>query len=168
MKYQVVHDKVKREVQALADGATVPAGFTKLEDITHPDTDVLGAAVNHVLYQHVQDVLYRKLNEQDMQRLKMTWPGKVLATGLTASPANLNTAKAGTEVTVTVTAAPAAAVVENLDVQIFNGKSGKSFVRLVKRRGNVYTFACVRPGESSIRFTDQTTGLYVIVPVKVS
>lgn len=85
MKYTVLWNKTTRELRVAAADATA-AGFTKLGDINHPDaTDTLGPQVSHVLYQHVEDLLY-KSGEEDMQRLKLTWPGKVVAQFISTDP----------------------------------------------------------------------------------
>lgn len=40
------------------DGTALSAGYTKVGTYDHPETDKLGPSVSHVLYHHVQEVLY--------------------------------------------------------------------------------------------------------------
>ena len=50
----------KRLVKVDADGTALESGYTKIGTFEHPEnTDPRGPAVNHVIYHHVQDALYK-------------------------------------------------------------------------------------------------------------
>lgn len=69
---QLAYNAKTKEAKIQKPGAAVGAGFTDLGDFHHPNpSDELGFDGNHVLYHHVQDMLY-KVGEQNMQAVKIS------------------------------------------------------------------------------------------------
>lgn len=112
MKYQVAlndTNPLAPLVQVLASAASIPDGYTKIGEFDHPgELDSLGPAVSHVVYQHVQELMYKvephKIRLENLQFTHITWPGKVVATAV-AVPDQFG--KAGTAVQLTATTTPA-------------------------------------------------------------
>lgn len=52
-------EKPKRLVLVQTDGTALPSGYTKVGTYHHPDDDELGYSGSHVMYHHVQEVLYK-------------------------------------------------------------------------------------------------------------
>ena len=68
---QLAWNATTRVVTAQSDGDVLPAGSIKLPDYIHDGVgDVFGSTVNHVLYHHVQDALY-KIGELNMQTISI-------------------------------------------------------------------------------------------------
>lgn len=95
-------------VQVLASATAIPGGYTEIGTFEHPGLDTQGPEVSHVIYQHVQELMY-KVNPipdglQNLQFTHITWPGKVVATAVTVADQNVD---AGTETQLTPVFTPA-------------------------------------------------------------
>ena len=99
--YQVAFNVNTKVASVQTKGDAPPTGSVKVGEFRHPNpNDILDPAVNHVTYQHVQDVLYRwkgadPLGWQDMQRV--TIENYVALTGIAIAPATVTLSLAGTK-----------------------------------------------------------------------
>lgn len=88
----------------------LPGGSVEAGQYTHPDpTDELSRSeYSHVTFQHVQDILYRFAEWQDMQAIKIVDDTIVKATAITLAPVNL-TVGVGQQSTLVPTVTPSGA-----------------------------------------------------------
>lgn len=88
----------------------LPGGSVEAGQYTHPDpTDELSRSeYSHVTFQHVQDILYRFADWQDMQAISIVDDTIVKATTITVAPANL-TLGVGTQTALMPTVTPSGA-----------------------------------------------------------
>lgn len=92
-------------VQVLASAAGTPGGYTAIGTFEHPGLDTLGAEVSHVIFQHVQELMYKRVPSlQNLQMTHITWPGKVVATAVAQTNKFVD---AGSETQLTATFTPA-------------------------------------------------------------
>lgn len=106
MKYQVVLDarvKTGLLVQVIGAAAGIPANFTKIGEFDHVGSDLFGPEVSHVVFQHVQELMYKQ-GYLDMGIVHITWPGKVVGTAVAV--AAFGPVIAGTETQLTATTTP--------------------------------------------------------------
>ena len=160
MKYQVVYGAAAKEVQVIAEDASVPAGFKLLQTFEHPKNDTLMKhSVSHVLYSHVQEALYHEGIETS-QLLKITFPAEVVPSFISGGPTTLDVV-AGTEGVLEVYSFPT----ELSDIRY-------SFIaniseKVLKINLNTGKWAAVGPGKGSIRIEHVSTGVHVDIPVVV-
>lgn len=103
MKTQIAFNASTKEVKLQMPGDAVGAGFVDLGDVDHPNAaDTLGSNVNHVIYHHIRDELY-KLGELNMGIISITG---IPVTGLSSLPATSAKAPAATQ-QMTLTFTPA-------------------------------------------------------------
>ena len=102
--YQVAFNVNTKVATVQTKDDALPSGSVKAGEFHHPNpNDILGPAVNHVTYHHVQDVLYRwkdadPLGWQDMQRVKIEVDTSYVAlTGIAIAPATVTLSLAGTK-----------------------------------------------------------------------
>jgi len=73
-------------VQVLASGASIPGDYTNIGTFEHPGLDTMGPEVSHVIFQHVQELMYKvsphNIALENLQNTHITWPGKVVATAV--------------------------------------------------------------------------------------
>ena len=96
---QIAYNATTKVATVQTKGDAAPAGSTIIANTVPHNTegDVLEAGVNHVLYHHVQDALY-KVGEQDMQSVRIDWDITYIAlTGLSSTPATVTLAPAATQ-----------------------------------------------------------------------
>lgn len=74
--YQVAYKASDGTVKIQPDGVSAGSGFVDIGSFDHFDDpdDELGHNDNHVLFHHVQDLLYTEEGEQNMQRVSITIP----------------------------------------------------------------------------------------------
>lgn len=111
--YQVAFNVNTKVATVQANGDALPAGSVKTGVFHHPNpNDILGPAVNHVTFHHVQDVLYRwkgadPLGWQNMQVVKIEVDTAYVAlTSIAIAPATVTLSLAGTntqQLTITTT-----------------------------------------------------------------
>lgn len=111
MQYKVVINRTNKLaplVQVLAAATATPGGYTSLGTFEHPGLDTMGPEVNHVIYQHVQELMYKAdpldIQLQNLQFTHITWPGKVVATAVAQTNKFV---EAGTETQLTAVTTPA-------------------------------------------------------------
>lgn len=82
--YQLAWNPTTKVALIQADNAAVPGGSTDIGSFTHADVEPAATGkpenyefdVNHVIYQHVRDLLYKQ-GWEDMQRVKIQLAGGV-------------------------------------------------------------------------------------------
>lgn len=101
--YQVAFNVNTKVATVQTKGDALPSGSVKAGVFHHPNpNDILGPAVNHVTFHHVQDVLYRwkgadPLGWQNMQIVKIEIDTNYVAlSGITIAPATVTLSLAGT------------------------------------------------------------------------
>ncbi|QHJ81339.1 MAG: hypothetical protein [Bacteriophage sp.] len=135
------------QVRLTADAA--PGGaFVKLIDIVHEPLDNLpgaeGRDVSHVIYQHVQEALYRLHGVQNMQLITITTGGAYIPIQRVFVDQGINRLGYGIENTVTVTLDPENATNDGVSFT----PSNPGLVTVVANTGNgVYTFKGANKGE---------------------
>lgn len=96
---QIAYNAATKVATVQTKGDAPPTGSTVLQNnITHNATgDVLESGVNHVLYHHVQDALY-KIGQLDMQSVRIDLDIVYTAlTALSSTPATVTLAVAATQ-----------------------------------------------------------------------
>lgn len=98
MELQVAYNSLTGSAVVQNSGEAVPANHVSAGTFTHPDEDLLGPNVNHVLYHHVRDLLYFA-KELNMQRVTITNEADlpVAVTGVTATPETAEIVVAATQ-----------------------------------------------------------------------
>lgn len=96
MQYKVVinaTNKLAPLIQVLAGTTATPGGYTSLGTFEHPGLDTEGPEVSHVIFQHVQELMYLSdpdnIQLQNLQFTHITWPGKVVATAVALADQSL-------------------------------------------------------------------------------
>lgn len=94
--YKVLYNATTKEakVRLNADGAAAGSGFVNIGTFNHPkgegEPETLGSEVNHVIFQHVQEMFYLEEGEQNMQAVKIIEYRKTIpVTGISTSPATI-------------------------------------------------------------------------------
>lgn len=177
MKYDLYYSAATKEARLVTASATA-AGMELIGSIFHgnpDDQDYDESAVlisgnempdiSHVVWQHVQKMLYKSKGIQDMLPIKLTWPGKVQPTAL--SIANVTKA-AGSEDVVKVVSTPADISIKDytfalhdpneFGVARLNGKIGHDRVKV----------SFMRKGTVEIEVTHNPTGLRATGKIIVS
>ena len=96
---QIAYNATTKVATVQTKGDAPPAGSTIINNNLPHNTegDPLEAGVNHVLYHHVQDALY-KVGQQDMQSVRIDWDTVYKAlTGISSTPATVTLAVAATQ-----------------------------------------------------------------------
>lgn len=105
MKTQIAFNASTKVVKLQMPGDAEGEDFSDLGDVDHPSAaDPLGSTVNHVLYHHIRDEMY-KLGELNMQIITIT---DTPVTALSSLPATSAKAPAATQ-QMTLTFTPATA-----------------------------------------------------------
>lgn len=105
------------------------AAFTKIGEFDHEaQTDVLGFSVNHVLFQHIQDIVYHwneanpsqasffPDNITDLQKYAIIFDEPTAVTGLTQTGSLTRELDVGQRVSIPLTVAPATAYLRSYRV----------------------------------------------------
>ena len=158
MQYKVVYKSLTGDAQVLASNAAVPAGFVDAGNFSHPDTDLLESQNSHVVFQHVRDRVLT-LGEQNMQRVNIVWPSKVVATAVSIGAASL-TLMAGQEQQLTPTYTPAAVSQPGVSYHMLD-----EHVAQISPQGLV---AAVGPGHTILTVTVDDGGAILRIPVTVN
>lgn len=115
--YNVSYDRVNKIAYVL-DGSTVGPDAVAVGTIEHDDEDDLGYGINHVLFHHVQELLYHRSvanpaqsamfpnNIHDMANVTIL--REILPVGIEATPATVSLVEGATQ-QITVASLPAAA-----------------------------------------------------------
>lgn len=131
---QVAWNKTTRTATVQLDGAGLPSGSELAGKYVHPDTsDALSRnQYSHVTYQHVQDIMYRKYNWQDMQPVVIVDTTVVKATALAIAPASLILVMGQVATKLVPTITPANATDTRVDFS-----SDNPLIAVVDKFGNV-------------------------------
>ena len=168
MKYDLYYSAATKEARLVTAGSAA-AGMELIGSIFHgrpDDQDYNESAVlisgnempdiSHVLWQHVQKMLYKSKGIQDMLPIKLTWPGKVQPTALHMFDV---TKTAGSEAVVKVVSVPSDISIKDYTFALhdpnksgvarLNGKIGHDMVKV----------SFMRKGIVEIEVTHNPTGL---------
>lgn len=163
--------KLKQTVQIrLAADAAPAAPFVALGDVIHePVDDNLSGAqktdISHVLFQHVQEQVYKQFGIQDMGLINIVYSGGFKVLNSVYVDQGANRLGLGIENTITVRLNPTDAttdgVVFNVDVP--------ELVTVTANTGNgVFKFKGIKKGWVNIRVRVKGTQFEQIVPVEFS
>ena len=87
-KYQVAFNSTTKKAMIQSVGSDIPSGSTNIGTFDHDDSaDGLGPEVNHVLYQHVRDLLYFQ-KEYNMQIVSIITQAGIPVTAITVAPSS--------------------------------------------------------------------------------
>ncbi|MNF39602.1 Bacterial Ig-like domain (group 2) [compost metagenome] len=150
-----------RVATVLLTATALPGGSVSAGTYTHPDpTDALGRdQYGHVTFHHVQELLYKFADEQDMQSVTIVDNSRVQSTGLTVTPGDLLMAVGGTAQLAPVIA-PAGA-----DEQRLTYTTDGSLIAEVSNKGEVQAYA-VGKTNLTVRTIDGSMAT-VTIPVEV-
>lgn len=117
--------KLNRVVQIQLQSDAAPAApFVLLGDINHEEPDNANGmqrySINHAIYQHVQEQLYRQHGIQDMQRVDITHAGGFVLIERVVVDTGNNHVAVGEETTITVSFVPANATHDPVQFTISN------------------------------------------------
>lgn len=168
MNYDLYYSAATKEARLVTAGSAA-AGMELIGSIFHgkPDDQDYGESavyisdnkmpdISHVVWQHVQKMLYKSRGIQDMLPIKFTWPGKVQPTALYIADV---IEVAGSEAFAMVTPTPADISIKDytfaihdpngLGIARLNGKIGHDWVRV----------SAIHKGTAEIEVTHNPTGL---------
>ena len=125
-----------RVATVLLTATALPGGSVSAGTYTHPDTnDAMGRdQYGHVTFHHVQELLYKFADEQDMQSVTIVDNSRVTSTGLTVTPGDVLLGVGGTAQLAPVIA-PAGA-----DEQRLTYTSDNSEVVMVDSKGVIQAY----------------------------
>lgn len=159
MKYKVFLDELNKTIKVDLDSAEASGSEKLIGTIDHPDADDdLGFRVNHVLYQHLQDLLYKQ-KIYTSQGYVIQWPAKVVATAMEAVPSPIK-GTAGDQIKLEISLTPLGVA----DPAITFASQDRRFAD-VDTVGNVSLF---KEGTTNIRVFHQPSGSILVVPVIIA
>lgn len=159
MKYKVFLDELNKTIKVDLDSAAASGSERLIGTIDHPDSDDdLGFRVNHVLYQHLQDLLYKQ-KIYTSQGYVIQWPAKVVATAMEAVPTTIE-GTAGDQIKLEISLTPLGVA----DPAITFASQDRRFAD-VDTVGNVSLF---KEGTTNIRVFHQPSGSILEVPVIIA
>lgn len=159
MKYKVFLDELNKTIKVDTESAEASGTQKLIGLIDHPEADDdLGFRVNHVLYQHLQDLLYKQ-KIYTSQGYVIQWPAKVVATAMEAVPSSIE-GTAGDQIKLEISLTPLGVA----DPAVTFASQDRRFAD-VDTVGNVSLF---KEGTTNIRVFHQPSGSILEVPVIIA
>lgn len=158
---KLAYNPTTKVATVLLSATALPSGSVDIGTFTHPDGDdhLSRSARSHVLFHHIQEMVYKRYGEQDMKSVTIVDNTSVLVTGLTVAPTTVKIEVGKTQQlipTVTPTGA---------DNQNVTYNSDNTDVAMVSRTGLITGYA-VGKTQVNVRTVDGS-GKLVSVPVEV-
>lgn len=154
------------EVRLLADAAPA-APFVVLGDLTHEETNDNASgmqkhAISHVIYQHVQEALYKQHQVQDMQRITIKNAGAFRLLESLHVDAGQTSVKPTEKITIKITPVPANATVDGYYV-IANDPS---LVTITDKTGGVFEAVFASANNTILRVGVKNANFEQLIPIE--